>query len=126
MHINVTIPTFNRADGPLQRAIEGALAQTHIDLSVTVVDDGSTDATAAVLRQYASDDRFAAIRLGRNVGTARAKNVGLYLGRYDAITFHDSDDVVEEIMKFIPIRVEIKRKTISLIRFPLLSFIIQL
>ena len=93
MHINITIPTLDRADGPLQRAIDGALGQTHLDLSVTVIDDGSTDDTPRVLRSYASDSRFGAIRLGRNVGTARAKNVGLFLGRYDAITFHDSDDV---------------------------------
>ena len=93
MHINITIPTLNRADGPLQRAIEGALGQTHIHLSVTVVDDGSTDGTLGVLRSYASEPRFQAIRLGENVGTARAKNVGLLLSRYDAITFHDSDDV---------------------------------
>ena len=60
---------------------------------MTVVDDGSTDDTPRVLRQYASEARFSSIRLGKNVGTANAKNVGILCSAYDAITFHDSDDI---------------------------------
>lgn len=58
-----------------------------------MVDDGSTDDTAKVVRRYASDPRFSCVRLGRNLGTANAKNVGILLADYDAITFHDSDDI---------------------------------
>lgn len=95
LRCNITIPTFDRADC-LPRAIESALRQSHLDFTVTVVDDGSTDETARVVRRYASDPRLSYIRLGRNMGTARAKNVGIALSRYDAITFHDSDDIVSE------------------------------
>lgn len=63
---------------------------------MTVVDDGSTDETAKVLRRYASEERFSSIRLGKNVGTANAKNVGILCASYDAITFHDSDDIPSE------------------------------
>ena len=91
--VNVTIPTYNRADSCLARAIDGALDQTYAKCTVTVIDDGSTDDTASVVRGYASEPRFACVRLGRNVGTAQAKNVSILCSRYDAITFHDSDDV---------------------------------
>jgi glycosyltransferase involved in cell wall biosynthesis len=91
--VNVTIPTYNRAATCLARAIDAALRQTYHRTTVTVIDDGSTDDTAQVVRSYASEPRFSCVRLGRNVGTAQAKNVAIMCSRYDAITFHDSDDV---------------------------------
>jgi glycosyltransferase involved in cell wall biosynthesis len=92
LSVGVVIPTYNRANGCLTRAIDGALGQSYAGVSVTVVDDGSTDNTASVVRRYASEPRFSCIRLGRNLGTAQAKNLGALCSRYDAITFHDSDD----------------------------------
>jgi glycosyltransferase involved in cell wall biosynthesis len=91
--VNVTIPTYNRAATCLGRAIDAALRQTYHRTTVTVIDDGSTDDTAALVRSYASEPRFACVRLAENVGTAQAKNVSILCSRYDAITFHDSDDV---------------------------------
>lgn len=90
--VNITIPTYNRASC-LDKAIDAALRQSWDRFTVTVVDDGSTDDTASVVRRYASDPRFSCIRLGKNVGTAQAKNVSILLSDYDAITFHDSDDI---------------------------------
>lgn len=95
MHVVIAIPTYQRA-ACVDRAIEAALRQSHPAFSVVVVDDGSTDGTRDVLARYASEPRFAALRLGRNVGTAGAKNVALALTDYDAITFHDSDDIPNE------------------------------
>ncbi|QMW21758.1 glycosyltransferase family 2 protein [Sandaracinobacteroides saxicola] len=92
MHCLIVIPTYNRA-GSLGPAIEAALAQSWRDLTVAVVDDGSTDDTADVCAGFAADPRFVAIHLARNVGTAQAKNVGLALLPFDAVTFHDSDDL---------------------------------
>jgi glycosyltransferase involved in cell wall biosynthesis len=92
LSVSVVIPTYNRANGCLGRAIDGALGQSYAGVRVTVIDDGSTDNTASLVRGYASEPRFSSIRLGRNLGTAQAKNLGLLCCRYDAITFHDSDD----------------------------------
>ena len=91
-HVCIVIPTYNRAFC-LGGAVEAALGQSHHRRSVLVVDDGSTDETAEVLRRYEGEPGFGYVRLGRNVGTAKAKNVGLLLGAYDAVTFHDSDDL---------------------------------
>ena len=91
-HVCVVVPTYNRAFC-LDKALDAALGQSHHRLHVVVVDDGSTDETADVLRAYAGEPRLAAVRLAANVGTAQAKNVGLMLGGGDAVTFHDSDDL---------------------------------
>lgn len=92
LNVNITIPTYNRAYC-LPQAIEAALGQSYHHLTVTVVDDASTDDTARAVRPYLSEPNFCYIKLGQNVGTANAKNVGLMLSDFDAITFHDSDDI---------------------------------
>lgn len=90
--INISIPTFNR-EYCLGTAIEAALGQTYPNLTVTVVDDASTDGTRELVGSFLSDHRLSYVRLDKNVGTAKAKNVALALSEFDAITFHDSDDV---------------------------------
>ena len=92
MRCLIAIPTYNRS-ALIGRAITSALAQTHEDTRVVVVDDGSTDGTHEAVKPFLNDTRFCYIRLAKNVGTARAKNVAIAHGLYDAITFHDSDDV---------------------------------
>lgn len=92
MLVNITIPTYNRSRC-IAQAVNTALAQSYTDTTVTVVDDGSTDATRAALVPFFLDPRFCYIRLAENRGTAGAKNASLLLSKYDAITFHDSDDL---------------------------------
>ncbi len=94
MKCRIAIPTFNRAH-LIVRAVRSALEQSHHDLEVLVVDDGSTDDTQAVLAPFQTDSRFGYVKLGANVGTAAAKNVAIALGDFGAITFHDSDDIAE-------------------------------
>lgn len=92
LSVNIVIPTYNRADliGP---SIEAALNQDYQDFKVTVVDDGSQDGTWQVCEKFARHENFQAIRLKKNVGTAQAKNAAIALTNFDAITFHDSDDI---------------------------------
>ncbi len=94
MHCRIAIPTFNRAH-LIGRAVRSALAQSQPSLEVMVIDDGSTDATCEALAEFRCDPRFIHVQLAQNVGTAMAKNVAIALGHYDAITFHDSDDIAE-------------------------------
>ncbi len=92
MKVVVAIPTYNRCRCIIN-AVEAAITQSYEDTYVVVVDDCSTDETARVLKPYFSEPKFCYVRLGKNVGTAQAKNVALMLSDFDAITFHDSDDI---------------------------------
>jgi len=87
--VSVLIPTYNRRDYVVA-AIESVLAQDFSDHEVIVVDDGSTDDTADLLRPYAS-----VIRLIRtaNQGPALARNVGMQAARGEYVAFLDSDDL---------------------------------
>lgn len=93
--INITIPTYNRGFC-IEKAIKAAFNQTYHNYTITVVDDGSSDATYECVKKYFDEPNFCYIRLENNVGTAQAKNVSMMFSRYDAITFHDSDDIPDE------------------------------
>ncbi len=90
--VSVIIPTYNRAHC-LARAIASALDQSHQDVEVIVVDDGSTDGTSDfVLQNYGADQRVRYIHQD-NQGVAAARNTALQAARGDFIAFLDSDDV---------------------------------
>jgi glycosyltransferase involved in cell wall biosynthesis len=86
--VTVVIPAFNR-ERFLGDAIESVFLQDHRPLEVLVVDDGSTDGTAAVAR------RFPGVRyLGRSHGgAAAARNTGVTAARGEFLAFLDSDDL---------------------------------
>ncbi len=74
----------------LRDAIDSALAQTYPDTEVVVVDDGSTDESADVIRSFS--DRVVA-RFKENGGQASAFNVGVAASSGDIVCFLDADDM---------------------------------
>ena len=88
--VSILIPTYNRAYC-LDRSISSVLSQSFRDLELIIVDDGSTDGTAEMLKGYA-DERIRVVVHGNNRGVAAAKNTGLDNARGDWIGILDSDD----------------------------------
>lgn len=88
--VSVIIPTYNRA-ALVGRAIESALGQTYSHTQIIVVDDGSTDDTAAVVKGYPGVEY---VRRA-NGGQAAARTTGLGVARGSIIASLDSDDVWE-------------------------------
>jgi glycosyltransferase involved in cell wall biosynthesis len=86
--VSIIMPTYNRAD-TIKRAIGSVQKQTFTDWELIIVDDGSTDNTAALIE--GCDPRLKLIRQG-NQGTAGARNTGLCASSGSYIAFLDSDD----------------------------------
>lgn len=89
MLISVVIPSFNRGDR-LVRALHSVLAQTHAELELVVVDDGSTDATPELLKDI--KDRRVRVISQANRGVSAARNRGIAKARGAMIALLDSDD----------------------------------
>ena len=87
--VSVVIPTFNRADFVV-RAVESVLSQDYPSIEVLVVDDGSTDDTAARLDALA--DTRLRVLTQPNGGVARARNRGASEAAGLYVAFLDSDD----------------------------------
>lgn len=90
--VSVVIPTYNRAYC-LKRTIDSALQQTYENVEVIVVDDGSTDDTAALVEREFGDDSRVRYLTQPNQGVATARNTGLNASRGEFIALLDSDDV---------------------------------
>ncbi len=88
--VSIIIPCFKQAHF-LGEAIDSALTQTHPDLEVIVIDDGSPDHTSAVAAGYVADPRFKYVRQ-ENRGLPAARNRGIEESTGDYLCFLDSDD----------------------------------
>jgi glycosyltransferase involved in cell wall biosynthesis len=89
MYVTVVIPAYN-AEAHLRRAIDSVLAQTHGDLELLVVDDGSTDRSRELAESV--DDRRISVVSGPNRGPSVARNIGLRNGAGSFVAFLDADD----------------------------------
>lgn len=86
--VSVVIPAYN-CDRYITTAIDSVLAQTYQNVEIIVVDDGSSDSTPTILRQYGN--RIRAVRQP-NRGVAIARNHGISLAQGEWIAFLDADD----------------------------------
>jgi len=96
MLVSVIVPTYNRAH-MIARSLGSIIRQTYRDIEIVVVDDGSTDDTADVVRELARrSQRPILYEKKPNGGCASARNRGLQLASGELIAFLDSDDTWEE------------------------------
>lgn len=89
--ISVIIPAFNSADY-IGEAIRSVLAQTYTNFELIVVDDGSTDATPEIVREFGHEVTY--VRQ-ENGGAASARNHGIRIAKGEFIAFLDADDTWE-------------------------------
>lgn len=88
--VSVIIPTYNRAH-LIERAIKSVLNQTYRDFELIIVDDGSTDNTAKVVKSF-NDGRIKYIKQQKNKGGSAVRNIGIKAASGKYIAFLDSDD----------------------------------
>ena len=101
--VSVIVPVYN-STAYLKRCVDAILAQTYKDLEVVLVDDGSTDDSLDICREYAKNDSRVKVFHKENGGSSSARNVGIKEATGEYICFCDSDDyyepdIVENLMK---------------------------
>ena len=95
--ISVIVPIYN-VEAYLRTCVDSILAQTHKDLDVILVDDGSTDECPAICDGYAARDARVRVVHKANGGLSDARNAGLDIVASPFVGFVDADDWVEPEM----------------------------
>lgn len=98
--LSIIVTAYN-IEPYVRQCLESILAQTLRDIEIIVVDDGSTDATPEIIREYAEiDNRIRPIFFERNTigGVASAANAGIDVATGDFIGFADGDDLYQQTM----------------------------
>jgi glycosyltransferase involved in cell wall biosynthesis len=90
MNISVIIPAWNAAE-TIAETLESLLAQTYLGWEAIVVDDGSSDETAAIAANCGQDARIRVVSQP-HMGGCVARNTGTNLARFDWLLFLDADD----------------------------------
>ena len=90
--VSVIVPAYN-AEPFLARTLRSALGQTYVALEIIVIDDGSTDSTAAVARAFAQGDKRVRVISVPNGGVAKARNIGISEAAGEIVAFLDADDL---------------------------------
>jgi glycosyltransferase involved in cell wall biosynthesis len=89
--VSVVLPVFN-GEAYLAESLGSILAQEMPDLEVIAIDDGSTDATGAILEEHALRDPRVHVHHQTNMGLVAARNRGLALSRARWVALQDHDD----------------------------------
>ena len=91
MKVSVVIPVYN-VKPYLERCVKSVLRQTHKDLEIILVDDGSTDGSGALCDTIAAEEPCVLAIHQQNQGAAIARNRGIHVATGEYIFFLDSDD----------------------------------
>ncbi|MDR2715485.1 MAG: glycosyltransferase, partial [Coriobacteriaceae bacterium] len=92
--VSVVVPVYN-VEGYLRECLDSLCAQTLGDLEVVCVDDGSTDGSLALIREYAARDPRIAVFTKPNSGYGASMNQGIARAHGEYIGILESDDFIE-------------------------------
>ena len=90
--VSVLLPVYNRNSPPCA-AVDSILAQTLRDFEFIIIDDGSTDGTAEILRQYAQADSRIRLVSRPNKGLTVTLNEGIAMAVAPLLARMDGDDI---------------------------------
>ena len=91
--VSIILPVYNRKN-LLPDCMTSIFAQTHQQLQIIIIDDGSTDGTAELCHAYAQQDPRVMVLTGSHKGVSAARNLGLDAATGKYLFFLDSDDVI--------------------------------
>lgn len=92
--VSIIIPFYN-IEKHIKKCVDSILCQTFTDFELLLINDGSTDQTLPILREYEKQDRRVKIFTHPNRGVSYTRNRGIELAVSDYIMFIDGDDYVK-------------------------------
>lgn len=95
--ISIIIPIYNIMDC-LEKCVDSCINQTYKNIEIIMVDDGSTDGTAALCDRLQEKDNRIRVFHKENGGSSSARNLGIEQAKGDYFGFVDSDDYISPTM----------------------------
>ncbi|MBO5178254.1 MAG: glycosyltransferase [Lachnospiraceae bacterium] len=95
--LSIVIPIYN-TEKYLRECLDSVVSQTLRDIEIILVDDGSTDGSVDICREYAATDSRIHVITQENAGAAAARRTGANAATGEYIGFVDSDDFIEPDM----------------------------
>ena len=95
--ISIIVPVYN-VELYITKCIDSIICQTHSNLDIILINDGSIDLSGEICDKYAQYDSRIRVVHKQNGGQSQARNVGLSMAKGDYIGFVDSDDYIEPNM----------------------------
>ena len=96
-YLSVIVPVYN-VESYLAQCLDSILTQTFMDVEIILVNDGSTDSSLIICKEYSKKDSRIKVINQPNAGVSAARNKGIELAIGDYLTFVDSDDWLEPAM----------------------------
>lgn len=95
--VSIVVPVYN-VEEFLPECLDSLIGQTYKNIEIICVDDGSTDGSSAILKEYAKKDKRIIVVKKKNGGLSSARNAGLNKCKGDYVMFCDSDDAFAPTM----------------------------
>jgi glycosyltransferase involved in cell wall biosynthesis len=95
--VSVIVPVYN-SETFLLKCIDSILEQTHHNIELILVNDGSTDNSGEICNNYAEKDARVRVIHQENMGVSAARNTGICHATGDYLQFVDSDDFIDKNM----------------------------
>lgn len=95
--ISVIVPIYNTGE-KLHKCVKSIIKQTYQELDIILIDDGSTDESLVIAKEYEKEDKRIRVFSQSNSGLIATRKKGIELAKGDYIGFVDSDDWIEENM----------------------------
>jgi glycosyltransferase involved in cell wall biosynthesis len=90
--VSVIMPAYN-GEKYIAASMRCVLEQTHTNVELIVIDDGSTDRTAEIVKEFQASDERVIYVFQQNGGQGQARNKGIRLSCGEVIAFLDQDDL---------------------------------
>jgi len=95
LSVSIIVPMYN-AERYIKEAISSLVNQTYKNIEIIVVDDGSTDNSSKIVKEFMAKDSRIKLLTQENSGVSKARNLGLQHATGDIIQFMDADDTFDK------------------------------
>lgn len=93
--VSIVVPVYN-AEKSIYECIDSILNQSYKNFEVVCIDDGSTDDSAEIIKNFVKKDKRIKYYYQKNAGASSARNKGIEIAKYEYLIFVDIDDYIDK------------------------------